>query len=327
LLSSTVSKKENEFLIRYTGILDVKEAGEYSFGLSATGGIGSFLIDEKEIIPFNEIQSKPVNLPAGKIPVEFLYSKYISWEKASLGLTVSSGDVREFLISDPSTILNETIDPILVEATTNTLLRSFMDIPGGIRIVHAVSVGNPKQLNFTYDLDRGMLLQAWRGAFLDATPMWHDRGDGSSRPLGSLLYFGDPAFTIQKHPSAGSVWNNDTTGSGFQTKGYEVDVQNNPTFKYNIYGAKVSDGISVSDNGQALKRTISIEQASGDLFIRLGSGKSIQEVSKGLYLMDDKSYYIRIDDLNGATPVLRDSGGRKELLVPVKSNLSYSILF
>ena len=50
ILSSNVSNIENEFLIRYTGTLRVKEPGEYSFNLNAAGGNGSLMIDNKTVI-------------------------------------------------------------------------------------------------------------------------------------------------------------------------------------------------------------------------------------------------------------------------------------
>ena len=42
-----------------------------------------------------------------------------------------------------------------------------------------MNVGSNKGLHYTYDMDHGNMVQLWRGEFLDATPMWHDRGDGS----------------------------------------------------------------------------------------------------------------------------------------------------
>jgi hypothetical protein len=45
-----------------------------------------------------------------------------------------------------------------------------------------------------------------------------------------------------------------------------------------------------------------------------------------MYLIDGQEY-IRIDDLGGAKPTIRESAGGQELIVPVKGKLTYSILF
>jgi hypothetical protein len=65
-----------------------------------------------------------IMLPAGKVPFELLYSKYISWRKSALALKISGPGVREFLLSDANTGVNDVVDPILVHANVNTTLRS-----------------------------------------------------------------------------------------------------------------------------------------------------------------------------------------------------------
>jgi hypothetical protein len=327
LLSSDINKIDNEFIIRYSGMLDVKQAGEYNFQLRAPGGNGSVKINNKVVVPVGDWGSGKTTLPVGKMPFELLYSKYVSWTKAALGLTVSGPGIREYLLSDVNTGVNDVVDPILIDANVNTTLRSFMDIPGSNRIVHAVNVGSPQQVHFTYDMDKGMLAQAWRGGFLDATPMWHDRGDGSSRPVGAVLYFGEPAFLVQKLATAQSTWNNDTTGTAFRTGGYEMDDSDRPAFLYSIYGAEVTDDVKVLDNGEGLRRTLTLKNANEGMYARIAEGKTIEKLKDNMYLINDKSYYLRIDDADKGAPVVRDANGRKELLVPVQSKLTYSLLF
>ncbi|QNF35802.1 DUF1080 domain-containing protein [Adhaeribacter swui] len=226
---------------------------------------------------------------------------------------------------------NNPVDPILVEAPTNTILRSFMDIPGQprTRVVHAVSVGSPQKVHYTYDLDKGAVIQVWRGNFLDATPMWHDRGDGSSRPAGMVQRFGLPKFALAKLGSAQAAWMADSAGTSFRPKGYTLDENDQPTFTYRIYGATVLDAIRVLDNGQGIHREITVQNpAGGDLYARLAEGSSIEEdKSNGAYVVDGKAYYLRLDDAKGTKPVVRDADGRKELVVPVKGKVGYSILF
>jgi hypothetical protein len=327
ILSSDINKIDNEFIIRYTGTLEVKAAGDYHFNLRAPGGNGLLKINNKVVVPMGEWGSGKATLPVGKLPFELSYAKYVSWTKAALALSLSGPGIREYMLSDINTGVNDVVDPILIDANVNTTLRSFMDIPSGKRIVHAVNVGTAQQLHFTYDLDRGMLVQAWRGGFLDATPMWHDRGDGSSRPIGAVLHFGQPAFLLQKLANAQSPWNNDTAGTAFRPRGYEMDEADLPAFLYSIYGADITDDIKVLDNREGLRRTLTLQNAGEGLYVRLAEGKTIEPLADGLYLIDDKSYYLQIEEAGKAKPVIRDANGRKELIIPVQTKLTYSVLF
>lgn len=327
ILSSDMNKVENEFIIRYNATLDVKEAGEYSFDLSAPGGSGWLRVNNQMVVPMGETGSGKVMLPAGKLPFELLYSKYVVWRKSALALRMSGPGIREYLLSDAYTGVNDEVDPILIHAGVNTTLRSFVDMPGEKRIVHAVNVGSPQQLHYTYDLDRSTIVQAWRGGFLDATPMWHSRGDGSSRPVGAVLYFADTSFLIQQLSSPQSAWNSNSTENAFRINGYEMDENDRPSFLYSIYGAEVKDDIKVLDNGQGLHRTLTINNANESFYARVAVGKTIEAMPNGLYLIDDKSYYLQIEDAGKAQPLIRDANGGKELLIPVQNKLSYSILF
>ncbi|WP_316831211.1 DUF1080 domain-containing protein [Pedobacter aquatilis] len=217
-------------------------------------------------------------------------------------------------------------DPIYVEAPVNTMLRSFIDVVPGVRSVHAISVGAPQQVAYSYDLDNGTLLHGWHGGFLDATPMWDGRGNGTSRPLGSVTRFTKkPVLAIAKLANAEAAWVPDTTGTGFRTKGYVMDSQERPEFKYIIYGNKVTDAIKALDNGQGLSREITLDQPAKDLYLLLGEVSDINEVAKGLYVVDDKAYYLQFP--NGEKPIVRDVNGKKQLIIAIGSKLNYSILF
>ena len=219
------------------------------------------------------------------------------------------------------------VDPIIIEASENIVLRSFMDIAGGPRIVHAVSVGSPEKLHYTYDMDNASIIQIWRGGFLNATPMWHDRGDGSSRPLGAVQLFGKPMQSLAKLSNAQAAWPVDTTSTSYRPKGYILDDQGRPSFRYLSNGSTVTDFTKVMENGRGMSREIKVENPATDLYFRLADAASIEETSPGMYLIDDQSYYLRLDNANGAKAIIRDQNGRKQLIVPAGAGLSYSILF
>jgi hypothetical protein len=218
------------------------------------------------------------------------------------------------------------VDPIYVNAERNTLLRSFIDLPENIRVTHAVSVGSPQKIHYTYDLDNGSIVQLWRGEFLDATPMWHDRGDGSSKARGSVLRFGKPIPTIAKLQSSAAPWIADTTGTKFRTKGYRLDTQEQPTFMYEINGMKVSDAITLLNSNQGISRTLTVENAREEVYIRLVNATTIDRVNDELFLIDDKSYYLKLQT-PGVKPIIRQNGGKTEMLIPAQNKFTYSIIF
>jgi hypothetical protein len=188
-------------------------------------------------------------------------------------------------------------------------------------------VGTAEKVNYTYDLNTGMVIQVWRGDFLDASPMWIDRGDGSSKPLGAVQYFGNPTLAINKLANPTAAWVSDTTGTGFISKGYVLDELDRPSFKYNMYGNSVTDITRMLENRQGVQRTILLKNAAEQMYVRLASADVIDEVSAGFYIMDDHAYYLKLDDIGTAKPVIRTQNGKKELILPIQNKITYSILF
>ncbi|MCE7071835.1 MULTISPECIES: family 16 glycoside hydrolase [Dyadobacter] len=331
-LSWEILKENNNYSYVYTGRYNAATDGDYNFKLQASGN--SYLkIDGKYVIDAqwksnNEFREGKVNLKAGDHTIEIFNNKKDGWMRPVLGLWVSGPGFREIAYHTKSSAMAGGVnDPILISAGTNNVTRSFMDFKKGKekrqRVVHAVSVGSPTNLHYTYDLDKGAVLQVWRGEFLDATPMWHDRGDGSSRPRGSVTLLGND-MVLGK--SAKGKWQADTTGSGYRPKGYVLDDQDVPTFQYQAFGSAVTDYISVVNN-QYFERIIKVNNPSKDLVARLADGSNIEKVADGLYAVDNKSYYIQLAD-KSVKPEIRSADGAQELLVPVTNGeVKYSILF
>lgn len=218
-------------------------------------------------------------------------------------------------------------NPIYIDAPSNAMIRSFVDLARDVRVVHAISIGSPLQVHYSYDLDNGMLVQAWRGDFVDATPMWDGRGNGTSKARGSITRFSvQPVPAIAQLITAQSPWLADSTGTGFKTKGYVMDAEDRPEFKYNMYGSQITDAIKVINQGQGLSRAISIDKPVTNLYVLLAKAVEVKELTKGLYLVDGQSFYLKLDDL-ADRPIIRDVDGKKELIVLLRNKLNYSILF
>jgi len=319
---------KNSYVLHYKGVFTAPEAGTYTFNTIVRGGPMKMLINNTVVYPFSRTAGKvSVDLPQGTLPFDLVMSKYMASENISLIVKVSGPGFREFTLTDPVSPPLGGKDPILMYANENTIVRSFVDLPNNLRISHAVSVGSPTQLHYSYDLNKGAIIQMWRGDFLDASPMWIGRGDGSSKPMGAVQYFGNSTLTINRLNNIDAAWTADTSSTGFQPKGYILDESDRPSFKYNIYGASVTDKTIVLDKNLGLQRTITIKNNPGNLYFQLAADAMIVEVEPGLYIIGDHAYYLKIDNSSNNQPILRTKNGQKELLMPVQDAFTYSFLY
>ncbi len=331
-LTWEVTKNPNDYAFVIRGKYTAPTDGNYTFKLQESGH--SWLkIDNKEVLDnqwfqTNTIREVSVDLKAGDHIIEIFNNKRDGWMKPVLAFWSSGPGFRETPHhAVGSLIAGKLSDPIIVSASNNTTLRSFMDFKkpedkSRFRIVHAISVGTPDNLHYTYDLDKGALVQVWKGGFLDATPMWNDRGDGSSRPLGSVTLLNHDLLLAD---ASAAAWPKDTTGSGYKPLGYDLDDADLPTFKYKIFGADVSDAIRIVD-GKYFSREVNIKNPAKSVQARLAEGKQIEKVEEGLYAVDNKSYFIKIDTGSGAT-IKSTANGQELVATPSNGKIIYSLLF
>lgn len=100
-----------------------------------------------------------------------------------------------------------------------------------------------------------------------------------------------------------------------------------PAFKYITYGIAVNDAVKLIEKGQGITRHITLSDSPTGLYFRLAEAANITEVSEGLYLVDDQSYFLRLEETGGSKALIRDQNRSKELIFPAVKSLSYSILF
>jgi hypothetical protein len=218
-------------------------------------------------------------------------------------------------------------NPIFVKADGKPyLLRSFINY-GDKKLTHVISGGYPNLLNFSYDLKQGALLQVWRGDFMDVTQMWFERGEPQlAKPLGSVIVLsGAPSIAVLNDPS--TAWPDSIAFDDFGNKGYTLDKNRFPSFEYEYKGIKAIDKIS-APTANSIVREINVSNAPENVYVRIALGKNIEKIGMGHYSVDDKSYYLTIDDTN--QPLIRATAHGKEMLVPIakgSNSLTYSIQF
>ena len=329
-LSWELLTQYNEYAYFINGDFVAPTAGTYTFSMFSSSN-NYLKIDDKWVLENkytgpNDERTGSIQLSKGTHKIEIYNAKYDGWMPPALGLFVSGPGFRKTALHSPGSMLfNTPPDPILVLKDDYDNLRSFMDYEedgNRKRIVHAISISTPADIYFTYDLDKGALIQVWRGEFLNATPMWDSRGDGSSRPLGALTILNDDITVSNNLPA---VWPKDTTGTGYRPLGYSLDENNIPTFQYSIYGKKLSDRIEVTEK-QKLQRTLKTEDKS-NFAARVAEGSSIEKISDGLYAIDGKTWYVEIPEAAGKIISQRNSAGKSELIIAAAGQLTYNILF
>jgi hypothetical protein len=329
-LTWEVSKESNNYIIDYKAKIEAPSDGKYTFHYQISGNT-LLKLDGKAVTKNGwstaaEPAEVTIDLTKGTHSLEIVNNKRDGWLKPAIGLWVSGPGFRATPFhSIGSMLAGKPADPILIHADKPIALRSFMDFKKSpedknYRVVHAISVGHPSGLHYTYDMDNASLVQAWRGDFLDATPMWENRGDGSSRPLSKALPL-SVDFLVNK-ASANGAWEADTTGSGYKPLGYKMMESGIPTFMFNIYGASATDAIRVKD-GKVLERTLTFEKAPSGLMAKIADGIKVEKVSGDLYAIDDKSYFVK-----AANAKIRSVNGKQQLVLPISNGeVIYELMF
>ncbi|MEO6759628.1 MAG: DUF1080 domain-containing protein, partial [Saprospiraceae bacterium] len=334
-LSWEVAKRDNAYAIQFTGTLDIAKAGLQRIILQ-NAGRSSLKINGNELLPdawtwYSDQRKVEVNLPAGPAKMELTVYKMDGWMPPYLGLWVEGPGARATAFQTMSATLSaEPSNPIFLNATEPKVFRSFMDLapPHGPkkRIVHAVQVGDPMHLHYTYDLDNGAVAQIWKGDFLNVSPMWDDRGDGSSRPRGAILAFDDVPVVVAKSDLFSTQASQYQPITHFKPLGYDLDTDGRPTFRYKIDDLEVDDQLRVMDQ-KYFNRSLDFRNvpANTGYVCRLVLGAVIEKLDDTMYAVDGQRYYLRLPA--GTKAMLERSGNLSALYVPIAAHVEYGIMW
>jgi mono/diheme cytochrome c family protein len=139
---------------------------------------------------------------------------------------------------------------ILAVKDRPVLLRTFMPDAGS----RAIAVGYPGSVSVAFDAATCRLAYAWSGSFLDAAPVWEDRGGNPAKVLGPRFWTGPascplavtdsrepPDFAARaKDPAYGAALPEGKVYDGprqLAFEGYTTDKEGLPTLRYRIQAA------------------------------------------------------------------------------------------
>ncbi len=326
--------EEDEYGIMYIGTLNVEDEDDYTISVGYTGGV-KLIVDNKKIVEDNSssgqgLLKRDVKLTKGEHKFILINIKSAGWRAPRLGLSIKSKSTnsKDFHTYDSYPPNINTVSPIFVQPDSKPrLLRAFVSFNGdGKRLSHTIGIGTPEGVNYIYDLGAGNLVGVWRGDFVDATPMWHSRGDGSFRPKGAVqwTFLNQPiaqlSSLVEAFPDTGLA-------PDFVSKGYTIDKTSGlPVFKYRYKDVDIENRITSDSNNNYVVNDIQFSKSGlTNWYCKLASGK-VKKMTDGSYLVEEQQYYVKV--LTGQTPVVRDANGETELIIPVDgSKIKYEIIW
>lgn len=203
----------------------------------------------------------------------------------------------------------------LVATNEALIYRNFIEGAGS----RAIGVGLPEKINFAFDANELRLALIWQGPFIDAARHRTGRGVGYEPPLGYSVvkWTPGPQFALLDSPGASWPVESGRTTSG-QFRGYSLDALQRPAFRYTFGDVAVEDFTTAlpgeADAGLRRTLTLSASKPVSGLQFRAAVGAKIEEKGNGIFLVDGK---VRVK-LTGGQAHVRESGGKRELLVAVE---------
>jgi mono/diheme cytochrome c family protein len=227
-----------------------------------------------------------------------------------------------YLSLGPNLPLPEGMEPpkglIVAVKDRPVLLRTFMPDAGS----RAVAVGYPGGVSLAFDAARCRLAYSWSGNFLDASPVWNDRGGNPARVLGQRFWIapqGCPVAvnTSQDLPDFGALAKDPAYGgplpegqlfkgrSQLKFSGYRLDKEGLPTFRYTVNAAE-SQQVDVRERPEPL-RSKAGPGVARQFTLRLAAGQTAWllagETGAEPRLLNAKAARVPLDLKSGAADV------------------------
>ena len=335
--ANMASGERSQRILKYGGKLNIPDSGDYLFDLKLNAAGGLLIVDNDTLINLNgdynldSLGLGKVALQKGSVPFTLIYNKHRAWRKG-FALEVEGPGIQKHALHAPGSLdLSGSMpeENMMVEINGETVAQRSFLMHNGKKRTHCVSVGTPQRIHYAYDLERGSLLKVWNGDFLDATQMWHGRGEKQlGEPAGFMVSFhGNPELVFLENVN--SIWPESVPDNSDRKQlGYEFDQQRIPVFSYQVGNSRISDKMIPSKTLRMLHRTIALK-GDQEIWNKVATGETIEKLPDGTYIINDESYFIDFSD-DGLDPIIRQSNGMDELLVKIpqgEQKIEYSIIW
>ena len=308
--------------IVWEGWLDVPRDGKYTFTYDTDDG-GSVAIGGKEIITRNYVgpAGKPskgsIKLKKGRVDIKVEYYELSGEEHVSLSW--EGPKMKKQYLSDSKTSGGSNRGgggnsiPVIAPAGEAIIYRNFIagTDPRGI------GAGYSEGVNLAFSADSMSLDMIWKGDFIDGGRHWINRGQGFQPPAGEQVITLNRGIPFAVLESQTSKWPNEADlKMPPRFKGYSLNKQQQPTFKYHFGPVAALDYPSPKEDGSGFTRTITINvpspgSAGEQLYFRVLSGGSVQSGNERTFSFEND--LIVSVPLSELPPFTREN----ELLIPI----------
>jgi hypothetical protein len=335
MIDATVSKRGIQYYV-FTGKFKAAKAADYDFK-GNWSGYANVWIDEILVLSdantpwyglsFNEETLGKKFLTEGEHTFRIGFA-HRDWERTirAMALFVKSGNegwqalhAKESELEYSKTVLND------VQPTNQPVFQRSFVVFNDKKRTHAVNIGFPEGVHYSYDTKQGAILYAWRGGFLNTTEMWHERGEEqTAAPLGISIALSG-RFSLLNKEKLDSVTQAELRYEGMKI--VEIKGQNIPQFYYTYQGIRIKDWAQPTADKLGLQRTLSLSTAPSNLNVLLATAKNgIKKINNELYAIDGANYYIKLP--KNTAVVLIEKEGKTLLMTELKTVLfTYDIVF
>jgi mono/diheme cytochrome c family protein len=252
----------------------------------------------------------PTSFPDGTTPLKNVLAGKADAQIEAIWVYLADGKAASLPVG-----MNKQSIP-LIPVTEAIIYRNFIQGAGP----RAIGVGYPERAHLAFDANDIRLAMIWQGAFIDARRHWTDRGAGFEPPMGDNIMHlpaGVSFFVLGKHDEA---WPTKPAKElGYRFGGYHLSDDQRPTFLYTFNEIKIEDfpnAVETKANpGIRRSFTLTTNNPIDNLYYRAAVADKIEaEPSGGWYRVNE--WRMRIE--SAGSPVIRRSGKRMELLVPIR---------
>jgi len=163
-LDSRLAPARDKFLLVFEGKLNIPTADNYTF-TSLFSGSGSLEVDGKKVLEAKDLflNGTPVvgttELKAGEHAFKLWVNKDLDWARPGLSLYIEKANSKSVALHASGSMPERSSPPLIaVKAESGPeMIRSFMN-HNNKKLTHVVSVGDPSQVHYSYDLMQGGVL-------------------------------------------------------------------------------------------------------------------------------------------------------------------------